>query len=298
MLRFFIYIFCFLTLSACSSTQQLGATLPFKTGNTLTYKMTQNVVTEVDVMGIPQKVNGVQGATYEYNVKNVSPQGEVTMDVTTKAINMEQVTPMMTIRYDSENPEKNEPKEALAAMDNMIGFTYNVKMDKAGKIIEAKGGDELAKKMGGDGAQMQELIKSQFDLGGSVYPLVNFYPDKVVKVGDSWMRTDTIRSQVAMLAKNTFTLQERSGGKAIIAFKGDLTSLEGAGMEMQGMKLSYELSGTSEGKIIVDDKTGIMDTSERKMKVDGEMKMAGGPMGNMAANMKFVIDNSFTKIEN
>lgn len=296
MLRFSFYCLLLTLLAACSSTQQLGTTLPFKTGNTLTYKMTQNVVTEVEVMGIPQKVNGVQGATYEYAIKNVSPQGEVIMDVTTKAINMEQITPMMTVRYDSQNPEKNEPKDMLTAMDNMIGFTYNVTLNKSGKIIESKGTKELAEKMGGDGAQMQDLIKSQFDLGGSVYPLVNFYPGKPVKVGDSWMRTDTIRSQVSLLAKNTFTLQERSGGKSIIVVKGDLSSLEDANIEMQGMKLNYDLTGTNEGKIILDDKTGMMDTSERKMKVSGKMKMSGGPMGEMAANMKFVIDNSFTKI--
>ncbi|MFK7934991.1 MAG: DUF6263 family protein [Saprospiraceae bacterium] len=300
MLRFLTALSTLIFLFSCSTTQQLGTSIPFKTGDNLTYKSMQKTTTEIDMMGIPQKVSGTQGSTYSYAVTGMDADKNVMLDVTTTAMQMEQVTPMMTIRYDSENPEKNEPKEMLGGLDELIGTTFKVQLDPKGKIISTQGADELVDKMVKENPQMasaKELIKSQLNATGGMNFLTGFYPDRPVKIGDTWTKTDTVQAQFAMLAKKTYTLQERSGGQSVITFKSELSPLDDSGMEMQGMKISYDLKGDSKGTISVNDKTGMLVKMEEKTKLGGEMKMSGGPIGEMATNMKIAIENTFEQVD-
>ncbi|MEL7021763.1 MAG: DUF6263 family protein, partial [Bacteroidota bacterium] len=225
MSRFLLFSATILLLFSCNSTQPLGSSpLPYlKSGDKYTYKVTQNTKTEINMMGIPQKVSGLQGITYDYDIKSVDNGKSMMMDVVISAIQMKQQTPVMNLQYDSENPENNEPKDALAMLDELVGTRMSVQLDSSGAVANQKGVDDMLERMTKANpqlAQMKDLLKSQMNVNSTANMLNGFYPKQVVKVGDSWTRTDTVYAQLIMISTKTYTLQERSKKQSIIRCEG------------------------------------------------------------------------------
>lgn len=293
MIRTLLLLMTLITLFACSSTQKLGGGLPLKAGKTLNYKVTQNTDTEVSIMGMAQKTNGVTTSVNQFDIKDINSKGDITADITVQEMQMEQVTPMMTMRFDSEDPSKNEPEGMLDGMKAMIGHKMTVTVDKDGKVLATKGAKELAAKVtegNPGGEQIKSLLETQLTSMNGIQGLINFYPKQIVKIGDSWTRTDTVKGQMPMVVNNTYTLKERTNGMSIVTVSGTSKTLEGGGMELQGMKIGYDLSGTTSGTIEINDKTGLLNKGNQLVKMSGKMTMSGGPIGDMSADMKVETD--------
>lgn len=301
MSRFLLFSATILLLFSCNSTQPLGSSpLPYlKSGDKYTYKVTQNTKTEINMMGIPQKVSGLQGITYDYDIKSVDNGKSMMMDVVISAIQMKQQTPVMNLQYDSENPENNEPKDALAMLDELVGTRMSVQLDSSGAVANQKGIDDMLERMTKANpqlAQMKDLLKSQMNVNNTANMLNGFYPKQVVKVGDSWTRTDTVYAQLIMISTKTYTLQERSKKQSIIRFEGDVVIGEESEMELQGMKITYDMSGKTKGMITANSKSGLATKIDEQMLLNGKMKIVGGPMGNMDTDMSIETNSVTEKI--
>lgn len=293
MTRALLLLVTLTTLFACSSKQKLGGVLPFKAGKVLNYKIIQNTNTEMSSRGVAQNSNKIITSINEYDIKEINGKGDITADITVVEMQMEQIMPMMTMRFDSKDPSKNKPAGVLDEMKELIGHKMTVTVDKEGKILATKGTKELAAKvLEGNpwGKQLEGAIEVQLSSMSDIQRLMHFYPKEIVKVGDSWTRMDTIKGEITTVVNNTYTLEEKSNGVSIVTFTGTSQTPEGGGIELQLLKMSYDLSGTTLGTLEINNKTGLLNKGNQQIKMSGKMTISGRTIGDQSEDMKVEID--------
>lgn len=289
-------------LFSCSGNKALELSLQPTASDTFTYQTINNTETKISIMGMDQIVMMEQTTDQEYKIKDIASDGTVNLTVATTAIKIEQTNPMMNMSFDSEKPEEAEPKGTLDGLSELIGKEIDVKLSKTGELVSVNmpedmfngvfdnnpGGDQVKQQM--EGLFGEQSMKSSFT------QLTGFYPEQPVKVGDSWTKENLIETGMKMNVKTTYTLRERKGGVAMIDFKSDVaTVMDGDGIEMMGMKMSYDLKGTQEGTITVNEKTGWASKTEGEQDMKGKMNMSGGAMGDMSADMVLTTTYSYVK---
>ncbi|NJK83612.1 MAG: hypothetical protein HC912_07120 [Saprospiraceae bacterium] len=298
-------IIAHLLFSACSSSKKAIELTLQPTGNqSFIYVSTNTTETSVSMMGMDQKILMEQTAKQQYDIKKVNSDGTFDLTVTTKSMKMEQVNPMMNMRFDSDNPANNEPEGMMDGLSNMIGKSFDVVVDKQGDVksvsMEGKLFDGVFDNVPG-GEQMAAQFESQFGesaIKSALNQTLGFFPDKPVKVGDSWVKSTTSEMGMKLDLQTTYTLKERKNGNASIEFVSNVaTSPSEAPLEMMGMTMSYDMKGTLKGTILVNEKTGwaIKNSGEQSMK--GKMNMSGAGMGEMSADMDVITKYNYEKIE-
>ena len=298
----FLFGFCaILALGSCSN-KTLQLSLQPDASQSFTYELTQNVDNTVSVMGMDQQTAMEQTTTYAYNVKQVNTDGSVDLTMAIQSMRMEQATPMMSMVFDSEKPEDNNPADMVAGMKNMIGKKFDIKLSKTGEVLDVTAEEGMFKGMFDgvpNGEMMEQQMEAQFGaetVAGSLRQLTGFYPSTPVKVGDTWTKTSDAQSVMPVKAETTYTLKERKNGIAVIDFTRKLTSDPNAEpMEMMGMEMKYDMNGTESGTYNVDEKTGWATQVETKQDMGGKMNMKGGPMGEMSADMKIASKNIYMR---
>ena len=95
----------------------------------------------------------------------------------------------------------------------------------------------------------------------------------------------------------TYTLTNRKAGKATILMNGTISpNLNAPGMEMMGMNMKYNLSGTIKGEILVDEKTGWADKTEMIQDLKGDVQMSGELIGSLNTEMEMSVKSLIEKI--
>lgn len=292
-----------LLLSACS-TKPLALKMTAEPSNKYVYRSSNMTETNISVMGMDQKVMVEQSTDQEYNIQKINDDGSMDIKLTTLSMQMEQVNPMMSMTFDSENPEKNEPADMVEGMKALVGKEYMLKMSPEGKVLEleTEGGafsgafDNIP-----NGAAMEEQMEAQFGTSAikqSMSQMTGFFPDEPVKVGDTWTKSNKIESGMSMVIETIYTLKERKNGIAYIDFTAKVTSDPDAkGIEMMGMQMKYDLAGTQSGTIQVDEKTGWTKETKGKQEMKGKMNMSGGPTGEMSADMDILSEYTYQQIK-
>lgn len=254
-------------------------------------------------MGMEQKTTSDQTVKYRYDIEKVQPNGAIDLKMTIASMTTKQITPMATVSYNSEKPDESQPKEYATSFKNLIGTTFDVSLSPKGNVTQIKGGENMFEgmfdDMGDQAKMMEDQMNSQFGskaMAQSFSQITGFYPNKSVSVGDTWAKTDTVQVGMEILVHSTFTLKERKDGKATILVNSTLqTNPSFPGMEMMGMTMKYDLAGTQDGTIVVDEKSGWTLNSDLAQKMKGKINMTGGPVGQMTADMALVGKNSITQ---
>ena len=230
-------------------------------------------------MGQEVPINTTIGMLLEMDVKGKS-KDEVSVDYTYKEIVMTVSIPMMNIHYNSKNPvEKLSEQEQLIAQifNSLIGKTMNVVIAPNGSVKSISGFEaimeEMQKNMDSSvSQQMVSMLLQSFNdeaMKNMFEQSFKFYPDKAVKVGDSWngdfsfvlmgMNSDT---------KNTYTLKSIKSDVAMLDVVSTFTLKPGAGME-------GEILGEQKGEISLNVKTGMLVSSNTTQNIKGKLNIQG-----------------------
>lgn len=289
-----------LLFAACAGTKPMALNFSPEANTTFTYRSSVEMVNNVKVMGMDQNTTMNQETEVEYVINKIAADGSTDLTMTTKNVMVEQSMPMMSIVFDSKNPERNEPAEMANTFKNVVGHQYEVSLDANGKVksIESESGmfdgafDDnpqgaaIAEQM--EGMLGKQAMQQAFDR------LTGFYPEQPVKVGDTWNVKSEISAGMQLKTDINYTLKSRSNGIAVITFDGDLmTDPNGEPLEMMGMSIKYNLKGKQTGEMTVDEKTGWAITSEGVQEMKGTVGMSGEALGGMDMNADMEMNNKF-----
>ncbi|MDP3463261.1 MAG: DUF6263 family protein [Bacteroidales bacterium] len=192
-------------------------------------------------------------------VKKVDENKNFTLDITYKKVKLNQNAMGMDISYDSEKPdESGNPmaKQVGEALNKIVGSTVTTEMDRFGNAIKNN---------------ISEVMAENQSVSGIETGMLNVYPDKKIKIGDTWEVSVKPDPQSDFVIVSVYKLDEMKGKNAQISFEGVIT-----GTEMRGQKASIQ--GTMSGKTQVELATGWVISSSINQEMEMEMEQEGMKM--------------------
>jgi hypothetical protein len=245
------------------------------------------------------RFNLAEGRTYRYDMKvDMEMQmGERTMgngsemNYTMQVLDNNGKTKTIRVRYDkvsmamnmggqtlefSSEMKAGDPSNPMNIAGNMLvamkGKSFLMKVNERGKITEVTGFDEMAESMIGEmkisdqqKKMMMQSFKAQFndaavkEMFGQSFEI---FPERPVKVGDSWTRKPAASAGTRQQITTTYTLRSINGATATLDTRSEVVAGEGAA------------KGSGTGTLQVDMRTGLVTSGNFTQSLEGERKMS------------------------
>lgn len=253
--------------------------LAFNPAKGVKYEYSMEILSTIsqDIMGQSMNVESNMTMIYEMKVTDKTASG-VKVDMKYVAASMEVVNPMMNMNYDSRKPEaaSGEGADMLAKIfGSLIDKSFQMEVKPDGTVTSVTGMDAIidamVENMGATAEQaaaMKEQMAEQFGEEGirkSFEQGFKIYPEGAVKVGDSWEKTlsTSLMGGVDMEIKANYTLKSADGKAALVDLKSTVSGFNGS------------LSGTQNGTLEFDVKTGLPMKSNSVQEIKGTISMQG-----------------------
>jgi len=233
---------------------------------------------------ITQKIDGKElnyiqnvGTDYLFDIAGVKGT-EKTIRVTYKRLTIKSVGMGNELILDSDKEEAGKPNP-FSGLKN-AGFSMVLGANGGVKSVSGveKMVDSIAAKMTTDTAQLRQFrlsLAKQFNgevIRQTMESSLKIFPEKAVKVGESWVVSTKMQITMPIEASTTYTLKEVKDNVATLSIKGNLISK--GDFETMGNKMQTDLSGMNIGDTQVDIKTGIILNSHTRTELYGKMKVA------------------------
>ena len=276
---------------SCSNSDAAGGSkeLKFNLEKGKTYDF--EIVLDMDQEVMAQKSKIVFIAAYEMKVtdddgKIKSIVGEykdfkMKMNMMGQEINIDGAKKPVQLNNSS---EQGDPMAMLSnAFSSIIGKQFNLKVDEKGNILEVTGFDELVNGMiaGMNLTEEKKImvkasLKDQFNadkIKESFAPMFNIYPNKEVKVGDSWERSYNLTSGTTASYTTLYTVKSFNGDNVLLDAKTKIDPVSDS--SASGSTGNIQMKGTQSGIMTVNTKSGLVVDAElmQNLETSGDLKM-------------------------
>jgi hypothetical protein len=298
-LRFFLFITVGIASIALCNTGAAAVTLQLKLAKGKTYyqRMVIDQHMVQTVMNMQQVMDQSMGMGVKMDVLDVDSQGNMRIRNTYNWSMSKRTGPMGSLDYDSaKQPTPPAGAEPFAAL---LGQGFMVRISPKGEVLDVNGVEELQaavrKKLppGSEadpalGALNQYLDKNA--IKQMVEGTWSFYPDKPVEVGDSWSKKRVMSTVFELTIDSKWTLQKREAGMATIATTNSLRSNANKPVETGGMKMTFDLAGTQDGTLRMQEATGLIVSGQAQQQLKGEIKIGDSAQGPPMMTIPCVFD--------
>ena len=253
----------------------------FKAGDQFKLERTVSQDITQEMMGQSQTMTNNTRMTYEFKVTEVSASGDMTMQVALVSCGMAMINPMGDMKYDSETDEAapDFAKSLSASLNEVytitlsqLGVISDIKVpegleEKVTKILSDLAGSQMAVAASAAGAAVNadafRLTMSGFFIS---------FPDGGVQVKKPWEAEVKTNQIIAFNSKTKSELVKAGAEENEIKITSQITQDPStAPMEMEGMSISYQLMGASEGTLLLDAVTGLVKTNETVTSITGNI---------------------------
>ncbi|HUT12734.1 MAG TPA: DUF6263 family protein [Thermoguttaceae bacterium] len=228
------------------------------------------------------------GMGFTLDVQDVDAEGTGKVRVTYHAVTFEQDNPLEgKIAFDSASPPE-KPHPLTMGLAGLVGQSFTMTLTSKGKVTSVEGVDAMLANVlesidapvPGLKQVMKEKMKQQFGdeaLKKVMENMMAIYPDGPVAVGDTWSNRIDVATGFAMSIENTFTLKALEDDVAIVMMESKVRpNPDAEAIDMGIMKMRYELSGTQQGEMELDLKTGWPKRQELTQDLSGTVHVEGG----------------------
>jgi len=273
----FTLLFSLTSLVVCAQkTYVLKQNYP--TGNRYDFSFVSDQIINQKITG--KSINSTQtiGTDYIFDITE-GHNGDKDLKVTYNKLYMKSnaMGNAMTLSSDDQDSTKKNPFSGLK------GASFYMTISPSGTIKTVAGIDQMldnmAIRMTNDTSQVKQIknaLSKQFSneiVKQTMESSFKIYPDKPVKIGDSWTVDTKMQMSMPIETITQYTLKEVKDGIAILSVKGTLVSK--GNFEAMGNKMETDLQGTNSGETSIDIKTGIVLNSHLRVELYGKMKSMG-----------------------
>lgn len=226
------------------------------------------------MMGQKMEINTIYAIDMLYEISKVAENSAINMTYEKLAMDMNVMG--QNIRMSTDESDNSKP--GSKTLNAIKGSTISVSLSPQGKVLEVKGTDELAERLGGASEMEKETLKTFFNkesLKSTMEQSFNFFPDKPIKAGDAWEKAVTVSSPYKMISNNKYKLIKVENGLAYIDVSGSVTTDGPQSLESNGMEMQVNLTGDQQGRFVVDETSGTVKESEIIQNLKGKMEMMG-----------------------
>jgi len=274
--------------------------LNLKKGDVFQYDANIDSKISQKMMGQDMDMSQVMFFGYLMEVTNVDDKGNADFKITYNHIKMKMSNKMIpAITYDSDDTASNSSNPALAGFSAIKGCSFTMTISPSGEMTNIKGVNEMFDKMfsaiGGSDPSFEatkDALKKQFgedNIKHTFGSSFNIFPDHGINIGEIWEKDMKMGGTYPLLMKNKYQLKEIKDGKALLDVNSELLSDKNSkGMEVMGVKLSYDLKGDQKGTSELDTASGLVTKATLEQKIKGNVKMGSSPL--MKEGMEWPMD--------
>lgn len=277
-----------MSLALCSASSA-AVPLQLKLAKGKTYyqrTMVDQHITQT-VMDQPQTIDITVGLGMKLDVLDVDAAGNMQIRYTFIWCMSKQTGAMGTLSYDSAQP--TTPAAGLESLAALLNQSYVVKLSPKGRVLDVNGVEQMKaavqKKLppGAEAGPMGNISAAFLDKQGvkeMTEGQMAVYPDKPVEQGQSWSEKRVLKTGFGRIEESKWTLQKQEAGVATIALTASIRSDPAAPpMDVQGMKLRFDVSGSQEATIRVVEATGLIQMEQGHQQLKGEIKVGDSAQG-------------------
>lgn len=226
----------------------------------------QDIIQEID--GASHEVTNDISGTLQFKVTGKT-QETYDIEILFKELNMTMTSSMQGVVLDV-NAKELDPEDVQSRIfHSLLNEPIHLTMRTNGDILEVRGGDSIVAKMvKASGLQeafavnmLRSSLKNEFGseaLSDSYKQMTYIYPDRNIKVGDTWKNSYTGK----LKADTMWKLDSLNGRNASISGVADIL------MQIEEPTTTMMLDGTQNTRITTDIRSGFI----LKMKVEGFSK--------------------------
>lgn len=277
-----ILFLCITTLQA----QKTDLSLHLEEG--VTYKQVTNatITTDQEFEGQKMNIGMIMSGTMSFLVKKATPS-EYIMHATFDALKMTMQLPQGEMVFDSESNDENDVFSKL--FSSVINKPFVIVMNHVGEILDTQGVEELWSKMIDQFPEISQAQREQLKaqllkaygekaLKGNIEMVTAIYPDSPVKKGDTWVVNTKLEAGMAAKIKTDYEFVEITDEYALIKGTSSIiTEDKDASIEMNGMEIQHDLTGTMTSVIKVDKNTGWIIESTIAQEIAGDTYIKENP---------------------
>lgn len=283
-LQLMIALLLMLGLVSCTVDSRLNMKFTPKVGDVYHINIIMDQEIKQTVSGQDSTINQKLGFGFSLTAREADEAGNTWVDVKYEWVQLDQKSDMGNVVYDSRNPT-NEDNPLATGFKVLVGKGYSMKISPDGEVLEVTGIDtmisDILKEIGVTDeqliAQMEQQFKEKYStdsLKEQAGNMVINFPDEPIEIGDSWTSTVSSSSLVPVNVETTYTLTSYENELATVNVVSVISQdAEGAETNLGPYKVRYNLSGTQEGTITVDTKTGWSVNSTIDQAIAGDMTM-------------------------
>ncbi len=300
MKHFLNLLVLFAAVNYCQA-QKVRPALNLTRGNT--YYMISSATSAMvqSLNGQENKINLTIAASMAFKVLDKADT-VYKMEVSYQWLNMKIQMADNTIDIDSKKTDPNDiPSSIIAAMVNK---PFNISLTKTGKVLAV---ENIEKMISGifdgfpqiDTAKKQQ-IKTQFmqsfgpaAFKGSIETATAIFPNGPVAKNDRWTVNTKLESPAKATVRMSYQLTDILNDLYQIHGEGTMaTDKDAKPMQINGLSISYNLTGTTIADIKADKATGWLKEVKLKQAMKGDMQIPDGPTvpGGMTIPMTFATD--------
>jgi hypothetical protein len=276
-----------MSVAWCSTSSAVQLQLKLAKSKTYYQKTTVDQHITQTIMNQSQVIDVTFGMGTKLDVLDVDAAGNMQIRYTYIWSMSKQTGPMGTVSYDS--AQQATPPAGMEPLAAFLNQSYTVKLSPRGRVLDIEGLEQMKaavmKKMppGAEAGTMGNIVTTFLEKPGvkeMTESLMGFYPDKPVEPGQSWSEKRTLTAGFGRIEEIKWTLQKQEGGLATIAETATIrANPDSPPMDVQGMKLRMDVSGTAEATLRVAEATGLIQSEQGHQVLKGEIKMGDSTPG-------------------
>lgn len=282
-------LFClFPLLIACNnkSATENKLVLNLEEGKTYVMKQSTEMGMDQTVQGQDVHMDMVYDGNMEFNVLDVN-NDIFTLEVTYTRMHMNMKNAFMNMDIDTD-VEGNDSADVFTGymgriLKNMIGESFNIKMDNHGNIKEVTGFEKIFsaafaaidKPMD---EQTKASVRSQLEsaygedaLKSSLEMYMNIYPEQNVNTNDTWKKEVKLHGVVTGIYDVEYKLKGEENDMYLLSGKGTMSTEKAEYKRMNGMEMKYDMNGTFTSDMKVSKTSGWIEEATIKQDLDGNV---------------------------
>lgn len=267
-----------ITIISCNKPKtELKLNLQKDQGFLMTYQADMKMSQKLMGMSIDMIMN--MNMDLEFKTIDIDNDNNFLMKVTYQSMSYKMKAQGQTLELGTDTSINDTKYDNI--FQNLKGKSFNMKMNKSGKIIEVKGIDSLMQSLYLNSSldsskykEFKDLFNKNFgeeSIKNNFGSFFGIYPEKPVSIGEKWSNKNTVVAFFALTIENNYTLTDNKDNLYLIDIQSVMkTDAKNAGMKISGMDMKFNMKGTQTGLLKIDQKTGWISDSEIKQKINGD----------------------------
>lgn len=283
--------------------QKLGFNLVV--GKTYYQIMQSSSNIEQDIKGQKVSINLTISGQIAFKVTNLNDT-IYDISVSYHQLAMLMKLPNRDVSFNSDNKDENDIFSQL--LSAIIDKPFFIKMTTLGRIVEVKNIDSIFEEALDKFTKLSETQKQQMmgqlmqafgekSFKGNFEMITAIYSNNPVEKGDTWTTKTNLETGMAATLITTFELKDKVENYNLIIGNGNIETLnKDAYTQVNGMPAKYNLTGTLNSSLKVDNKTGWIIEGKIKELISGTVEIKDNPNlpGGMSIPMSISAENTYS----